>query len=77
MAKQTSGNIEDINKIQGVACTHGWIMGVQEAAALWEQYSFSRDASWLTLPKDDGELWDIVTDFMVCERVRNEAEIKN
>jgi len=54
--------IEDSIKIVKIAFEHGVLLQVSEAEKIWLDYSDSLAAGWINLPKDDNELWLIISE---------------
>ena len=52
---------EDSRRIQRVAAEHGTILTLRQAEKAWLLYSNIHAAGWVTLPKDDYELWHIIS----------------
>ena len=54
--------IEDTKRIVKVSFDNGIILTLKEAETIWEDYSDSMAAGWMGLPKDDKELWLIISE---------------
>lgn len=51
---------EDVTRIKSVASNHGYAITDEQAVALWTQHSGQFFASWLYLPTEDEQLWQII-----------------
>lgn len=57
--------VEDTKRIVNVVMNHGIWINPLEAEQMWEEYSDTLAATWMTLPEDDSELWDILKEFFI------------
>lgn len=48
----------DVERIIQVCASHGVVLSALETEKLWQNHSDLYCASWLFLPKSDGELWN-------------------
>lgn len=56
--------IDDVKRIISICLQNGVEITKEAARDLWEHYSNDWMASWLMLPEDDNELWDIVKSYL-------------
>ena len=66
MSKELNGSIEDLLTIQEISADHGWLMDLFEANDIWQTYSYKLDAGWINLPSDSESLWEIISEYMIC-----------
>lgn len=51
---------EDVGRIIGVCYSKGYMISQYDAQAAWEQHSDDYAASWLILPTDNEQLFNII-----------------
>lgn len=53
---------QDCARIVQVSLRHGFVLTLKQAEMIWEEYSEDYAAGWMTLPKTDEELWEILNE---------------
>lgn len=56
---------EDTKRIRDVVRAKGYQCSLEQAKALWSEYSDSMAAGWLHLPDDDDELFGCISHYII------------
>ena len=59
----------DCERIADVALRHRYLLTVEQAEDLWNDFSETFAAGWLSLPEDDEELWRDIESRVVGKHV--------
>ncbi len=57
-----SGNAyaDDVKRLRKVCFSNGYQISLSECYSTWFTYSRARSSQWITVPKKDSEIWDII-----------------
>lgn len=56
--------IDDIKRIKRILIEHGYNATLTLAEVLWEKYSESMCAGWMSLPDNDEEVFDCISYYL-------------
>lgn len=55
---------EDSKRIQEILLTKGYELSLSDSESLWVRYSDSLCASWMTLPTQDADVFNVISTYL-------------
>lgn len=60
----TGQNATDVKRIKAVCFKNGYCVSMKDCEYIWRKHSEYNFASWIALPKNDAEIWKIITEIL-------------